>query len=358
MISRLKNLLLTLWVQIRDMYLYFFSHAIIVNGYVDDHTWQGIRHRNWGDDLNYFFLRELTGKPVVMYHNFKLAKWLQLKNYLCIGTLLDAVNYANAQTIVWGSGVSGQERSFVPPKNILAVRGPKTKGFCDRYGVSCPEVYGDPALLLPLVYKPRERFKVPSSKFQVQSSNIQDEKDPLNTRNQELETKRYRLGIIPHVVDQQHPVIREIKEKYADEILVIDLAHYEKWTDVINLICSCEKILSSSLHGIIVSDAYQIPNCWIELSGKISGGYFKYYDYASSVNRNFTMPIHIEKYSDITDLVNHAELHFSCAKPEKIKELQNGLIKVAPFRLTAFQHGRYKSAVESKKRKETCYYRH
>ena len=74
-----------------------------------------------------------------------------------------------------------------------------------------------------------------------------------------------------------------------NELLIIDLAHYKKWTDVIDQICSCERILSSSLHGLIVSDAYQIPSCWIELTGKISGGYFKYYDYASSVNRVFQL---------------------------------------------------------------------
>lgn len=330
LLKKIENKLITLWVQIRDSYLYFFRHAIIVNGYVDDHTWRGIRHRNWGDDLNYYFIRQLTGRPVVMYHNFKLAKWLHLKNYLCIGTLLDAVNYANAQTIVWGSGVSGQERKFVHPNNMLAVRGPKTKEFCNRYGVSCPEVYGDPALLLPLVYKPRERFKVPSSKFQVQSSNIQDEKDPLNTRNQELETKRYRLGIIPHVVDQQHPVIREIKEKYADEILIIDLAHYKKWTDIIDQICSCEHILSSSLHGLIVSDAYQIPNCWIKLSGRIPGGYFKYLDYASSVQRDFTKPFIKELVTDIHKIIG---FNFEIADLAIIKGIQNKLVEVAPYRL-------------------------
>ena len=230
------------------------------------------------------------------------------------------MNYANAQTIVWGSGVSGQERSFIHPQKVLAVRGKKTKEFCDRYNINCPDVYGDPALLLPLVYNPKESFKA----------------SPPALPHREEASKKYSLGIIPHVVDLHHPVIEEIRENHADEILIIDLAHYKKWTDVIDLICSCEKILSSSLHGIIVSDAYQIPNCWIELSGKISGGYFKYYDYASSVNRNFTMPIHIVKYADIAILINHAELHFSCAKPEKIKELQQGLIKVSPFNLVAF----------------------
>ena len=293
----------TLAVFFRDLFLFFFRHALIVNGYVDDHTFKGIRHRNWGDDLNYYFLQMMTGRPVVFCHNFKLAKWLHLRNYLCIGTLLDAVNYANAQTIVWGSGVSGQERSFVHPENILAVRGKKTKEFCDRYNVDCPEVYGDPALLLPLVYKvPRKH--------------------------------RYRLGIIPHVVDLHHPVIEEIRNNHADDIQIIDLAHYDKWTDVIDQICSCERILSSSLHGIITSDAYGIPNCWIELSGKVLGGYFKYLDYASSVDRQFDKPIQIDKTTDITNL---ADSLFSCADSEKLKELQQGLLAVAPFECKALK---------------------
>ncbi len=328
------TLLLSIWVQIRDMYLYFFRHAIIVNGYVDDYTWCEIRHRNWGDDLNFYFLRELTGRPVVMYHNFKIAKWFHLKNYICIGTLLDAVNYSNEQTIVWGSGVSGQERTFVHPENILAVRGPKTKEFCDRYGVPCPEVYGDPALLLPLVYNPKERFKVQSSRFKASPSAPPCMEETLpETRNSKLETEKYRLGIIPHVVDLHHPVIEEIREKYADEILIIDLAHYKKWTDVIDQICSCERILSSSLHGLIVSDAYQVPSCWIELTGKIPGGYFKYIDYVSSVERDFSKPLRIEQFADITNVLDYVDLHFSCADAEKVKELQQGLIKVAPFKL-------------------------
>lgn len=322
--SKLIGWILTLCVQIRDVYLYYFRHAIIVNGYVDDYRWLRIRHRNWGDDLNYYFLRELTGRPVVMYHNFKLAKWLHLKNYLCIGTLLDAVSYSNAQTIVWGSGVSGQERSFVHPKKILSVRGTKTKEFCDRYCVQCPKVYGDPALLLPLVYQPKGD---PPSALPSREGTLPE------TRNLKLETKKYRLGIIPHVVDLHHPVIEEIRKIHGDDILIIDLAHYEKWTDVIDQICSCERILSSSLHGLIVSDAYQVPSCWIELSGNISGGYFKFYDYASSVDRDFKEPSRIVKVADIADVADHADLHFSCADAEIVKKLQEGLIKVAPFKL-------------------------
>lgn len=315
-----------MWLQVRDLYLYLFRHAIIVNGYVDDHTWCGIRHRNWGDDLNFYFLRMITGRPIIFRHNFRIAKWLQHRNFLCIGTLLDGGKYKDRNTTIWGSGCSGADRGLTQPEKVLAVRGPKSRNYLLSQGIECPEVYGDPALLLSLVYQPGWKSQVLGSKQNEETNNLE-------TRNSKLETKRYRLGIIPHVVDLHHPVIEEIREKHADEILIIDLAHYEKWTDVIDQICSCERILSSSLHGLIVSDAYQVSSCWIELSGNISGGYFKFYDYASSVERDFSEPSCIEKIADVADIANHAVLHFSCADVEKVKELQQGLIKVAPFKL-------------------------
>ena len=225
--QRLLFKVVSIWVQIRDLYLYIFRHAIIVNAWIDDHTWRGLNHRNWGDDINYYFIKVLTRRPVISLYNFRLARRYRFKNYLCIGSLLGYPKYANKRTIVWGAGSFGEIKGL-PPRHICSVRGKLTHDILIEKGMDCPKVYGDPALLLPLVYNPRERFKVTrlnssassqSSKFKVQSSIFQDEKESLNTRNQELETKRYRLGIIPHVADQQHPVIREIKEKYADEII-------------------------------------------------------------------------------------------------------------------------------------------
>lgn len=308
--------IITIWVQVRDLYLYLFQHAIIVNGYVDDHTWCGIRHRNWGDDLNYYYLHQLTRRPIVFRHNFRIARWLRHNSYLCIGTLLDGEKYKDSHTIIWGSGCSGADRGLPTPQRVLAVRGPKSREYLQSQGIECSEVYGDPALLLPLVYQPRRGVQC-----SIAASSVQ-----------EVQKASYRLGIIPHVVDLHHPVIEEIREKYADEILIIDLAHYKKWTDVIDQICSCERILSSSLHGLIVSDAYQVPSCWIELTGKISGGYFKYLDYSASVNRNHSTPIRIDKIADVEDLTNHADSLFSCADAEKIQELQKGLLIVVPFK--------------------------
>lgn len=265
-----------IWVQIRDCYLYFFRNAVILNGYVDNLTWQGIHHRNWGDDLNFYLLRKMTGRPVILYHNFWLAKKLHFRNYLCIGTLLDAINYSNNRTIVWGSGHSGQVRDFVHPEQVCSVRGPKTREILLNRNIKCPDIMGDPALLLPLYYQPKDN------------------------------EKKYKLGIIPHVIDHEHPVVKELKQKYSN-ILMIDLANYKKWTDVIDQICSCEQIASSSLHGLIVSDTYGVPNCWIELTGNISGGYFKFYDYAASVNRDFDKPYRLTSENEIPTLIEHCQ---------------------------------------------------
>lgn len=264
---------ITIWVQVRDLYLYIFRHALILNAYVDDHTWYGIRHRNWGDDLNYYFFKQMSGRPIIFYHNFKIAKWLQLENYLCIGTLLDAVNYSNHKTIVWGTGVSGQEREFVHPQSILTVRGSLTEGFLRKYNIQCPNNYGDPALLLPRFYSP-PRIE-----------------------------KKYKVGIIPHVLDLNIDFVNEIRKNHK-EILIIDLAHYKKWTDVIDQICACKLILSSSLHGLIASDAYGVPNSWIEMSNNVCGGNnFKFLDYFSAVCRKNENPIIVENMRDFEKAV-------------------------------------------------------
>ena len=49
-------------------------------------------------------------------------------------------------------------------------------------------------------------------------------------------------------------------------------------------------ILSSSLHGLIISESYEIPNIWIKVSQNINGGYFKYNDYYESIGIQNSKP--------------------------------------------------------------------
>lgn len=262
------NKLIIIWVQIKDLYLYLFRHAVVVNAYVDNQSFLGIRHRNWGDDLNYYLIRTLAKRPIVIYNNFWFARKLHLNNYLCIGSLVDSEHYTNTNTIVWGSGASSFGRCVPHPKKICSVRGYKTISFLAKQGIQCPNAVGDPALLLPLFYDPKKHIK-------------------------------YKLGIIPHVLDLKTEIINEVLKLHKN-VLIIDLAHYGKWTDVVDQICSCEFILSSSLHGLIASDAYGIPNSWIKLSDNVCGGvYFKFLDYFSSVKREEQKPVVVDCVKDL-----------------------------------------------------------
>ncbi|MFW8205226.1 hypothetical protein ACOIC8_27960, partial [Klebsiella pneumoniae] len=73
------------------------------------------------------------------------------------------------------------------------------------------------------------------------------------------------------------------KNKYRSNknIKVIDL----KTKDiefVVDEIISCEYILSTSLHGVIVAQAYDIPTLWIKHNDINTDG-IKFYDYFDSV---------------------------------------------------------------------------
>ena len=49
---------------------------------------------------------------------------------------------------------------------------------------------------------------------------------------------------------------------------------------------ACAYIVSSSLHGICVAEAYGIPAVWVRLADNIVGGEFKFRDYYASTGRD------------------------------------------------------------------------
>ena len=82
------------------------------------------------------------------------------------------------------------------------------------------------------------------------------------------------------------PALSLILKHYADsEILIINLL--DPIEKIITEISSCEITFSSSLHGVIVSHAYQVPSLWIKSNisseVKLAGDDIKFADYFSSV---------------------------------------------------------------------------
>ena len=218
--------------------------------------------KNWGDALNPYLVKLISGKDV----NFIPKDDFETNKYLCIGSVL---SYATENTIVWGSGfIAENDKLKNKPKEIFAVRGPLTRRMVIQQGFSCPDVYGDPALLYPRFYNPDIK-------------------------------KKYRVGIIPHYIDRDNQWINNQK---SDEILIIDIL--SDINKVVNDIKSCDIILSSSLHGIIASDSYGVPCKWVRFSDRIVGGDFKFNDYYLSIGQKIKIPFMISHDSDIEDVIN------------------------------------------------------
>lgn len=194
---------------------------------------------NWGDSINLYLLSKLSNKKVVM------TTGKDRQHVLAVGSIL---RIANQNSIVWGSGFISKKGSIgYKPLKVCAVRGPLTRNLLLKHKVDVPEIFGDPALLMPRFYFPRVE-------------------------------KKYQLGIVPHYVDKSSTVVRALENKGAK---VIDIGKSDE--EFIDDLLECENIVSSSLHGLIASDAYGIPNHWITLSGKLVGDGFKFHDYYSSI---------------------------------------------------------------------------
>ena len=91
--------------------------------------------------------------------------------------------------------------------------------------------------------------------------------------------KKFRLGIVPHYKEVDHPQIAALAAKIPGSMVISPIGEV---CEVLEKIAACEVIVSSSLHGLIVSDALSIPNMHFIGSSAIRGGVFKYQDYYSA----------------------------------------------------------------------------
>ena len=118
--------------------------------------------------------------------------------------------------------------------------------------------------------------------------------------------KKYSVGIIPHFREQDHSLINGIAGNYKNSV-VIDLTDDPR--SVVSRISECNAVLSSSLHGLIVSDSFQIPNMHMILykyGERLSGDGFKFSDYYSSYGVE-DRPVYMESeiWPSVDDIVNN-----------------------------------------------------
>lgn len=192
--------------------------------------------QNFGDTLTPHILAHFVNERV------DHAERDDTRKLLAVGSILHLMQ---TNDVVWGSGLNKNRKIKAKPGVIfLAVRGPITRSLI--VGANVPQVYGDPAILLPLIYNPKIE-------------------------------KTCECGVLPHYVDKPF-----VKLEPGQKLIDIQ----KDWKTVINEVLSCKKIITSSLHGLICADVYGIPVVWTKYSDKITGGPLKFQDYLLGTGRN------------------------------------------------------------------------
>ena len=166
---------------------------------------------------------------------------------LALGSLL---YFANDGDVLWGTGSNNKYPNKDDYKfsnlDVRAVRGPLTKAFLEEnFGIHCPEIYGDPGLLFPFLF-PEFKRKINPSRSYIFIPHV------------------YERGLFP----KQDPIVYPT----------------EPWNEVIEKILDSEFVISGSLHGIIIAEAYGIPARYVRLSEKEP--LFKYQDYYLATGRS------------------------------------------------------------------------
>ena len=211
---------------------------------------------NGGDFFAVFIAPIVSGRAVSFRHEDKGNK-----NSICVvGSILGwGIRY------MWGPGLLYENKKLLPTDGkgttevVFATRGPRS---FEDYSSTAPKgsllykVYGDSGSLLSWFYQPHDQ------------------------------SKKYPLCVLPHHIDwdSRAPFLTRMGEWWdGPEPKRIDIM--QPLFKIADEIVQCEFILSSSLHGIIFSDSYGVPNAHMKYKNLVHGEHYKFNDYYDSVGR-------------------------------------------------------------------------
>lgn len=203
--------------------------------------------RGWFRRVNNF--GDLLGPLVVahMHGKLDLATSRTRRRLLAVGSI---VHFARDNDVIWGAGANGKvldQLTRIPKSiDIRAVRGPETRRVLIELGFDCPEVYGDPALLLPSLLPGLRMAATRKAHDIALLPNIRDFR---SMRNQPL-------GV--HVINPRSSVRR----------ILLDIAR-------------SRRVAASSLHGLVVAQSLGIPTRRIRSNAEAD---LKYDDYVRGIS--------------------------------------------------------------------------
>lgn len=219
------------------------------SGCIPLYYWE--KKKNFGDLIAPWLITLMTGMPTVNVKNRR--GHIGLASVGSVITMFDRPGLH-----VWGSGtISTLESNHLKrlsvncPSSIYAVRGWKTyKEVTSKLGWKAHKVFGDPALLLPRFFTPASRSG-PSG----------------------------LAAVCPHYAHKRY-----FSSQSAAGIHIVDVE--EEAELVVNQIANAAACVSTSLHGLVVAHAYEVPWVWLEIQdNKLSGTNFKFEDFFTVLDR-------------------------------------------------------------------------
>lgn len=207
-------------------------------------SYSKIEGGNFGDYLNEFLWDKLLPRSLNEYRDENTI-------FLGIGTRLrpEILDNDPRKKIVFGTGYGYSKKPPIVDSTweIKCVRGPKT---AEALRIDKSYAITDSAILIKEIINP-----------------------PIQ--------KKFKYGFIPH-----HSTIKEDDWESVCENLNFKYINPKRDPmEVIKEITSCEYIISESLHGAIIADAYRIP--WVAIKTRSTINNFKWQDWAESLELEF-----------------------------------------------------------------------
>ena len=260
--------------------------------------WWGNRRArgNFGDVLGPTLIEHLSGRPV------QFAEIPQA-DIVSIGSILEHVwcvggTWADYRGFVWGTArMEADGPLHFRYAKVLALRGRWTRQHT-TFSPQPEPVLGDPGLLCHLL--------APSKIV-----------------------KKYQIGIIPHFSQLGAPIIQQLAA-LSSEIKIVDMT--EPVLDVIATVASCQHVLSSALHGLILADSLGVPNLWLrfDLDTDARAGIpaEKYLDYYSVFGILEKTPIRLSPNETLESMLER----FGPFDRPGLEQIQSDLLRSFPYR--------------------------
>ncbi len=186
---------------------------------------------NFGDDINASLFEALYGMRM------RFAADRSRPHFMGMGSILKS---ATESSVVLGTGLL-TPLPLKKPLDVVSVRGELSRR---QLGLVQDIPLGDPMVLVNMLMAPERGGET---------------------------------GYVPHV-----SMIRRLRGRLPPGIRLIDVRR-PPW-EVVREIGRCRLVLSQSLHGLIVADAFEIPNIWVAPNREMVGGDFKFQDYFSTLD--------------------------------------------------------------------------